>query len=401
VLAWVPEGKARARLSKVAPGDTKAFGAWLEAFEGRVQIIDGNMRREELRQTLAVLVTDLDESEARKVLLTFDPVAAMAGRDEALLKELLGSVRTKEKGLGALLDEMRASVGAGTEAGEKPDHGAIVEILDAPDAPAFPDAPSPSVEEVLAGTARWAVVQADSLAFLRTLPDACIDALVTDAPYSSGGQFRGDRMASTTLKYVQSAQVKQDFEFTGDNRDQRSFVTWCVIWLIEAARVLKPGPPICLFTDWRQLPATTDALQAGGLVWRGIVPWDKTEQCRPSKGRFAAQCEYVVWGSNGPMPLERGVGCLWGCFREMVRQDDKFHQTGKPTALMRKVNAICTPGGIILDPFFGSGSTGAAALLDGYRVIGCEKTDAYAPIARGRVAYVEAHLAHPSLDSAP
>jgi site-specific DNA-methyltransferase (adenine-specific) len=246
----------------------------------------------------------------------------------------------------------------------------------------------PSVRRVLRGEGRWAGVQADALAFLRTLPDASVDALITDPPYSSGGQYRGDRVRDTRAKYIQMGTKKQRDSFTGDNRDQRSFVIWCTLWLSECARVLKAGAPVCLFTDWRQLPATTDALQAGGFVWRGLVPWNKGDGARPVLGRFRAQAEYVVWGSNGPMPTARKVGALPGAYTVAVRQADKFHQTGKPTELMRRINAICAPRGIILDPFFGSGTTGAAALVDGYRVIGVEKMAAHASVARQRLRTV-------------
>lgn len=402
VLAWVPDAGARARLRAIRAGDTAKFTAWLEKYSGPVRLFDGHMRREEIRQKLPVLVTDLDEDEARRALATFDPVATLAGRNQELLAELLDGWRPKRQAALEFVDELLGHGGgrpggddaeAGGKRGPAEDTKAKIGAdVDAAEAP-FPDAPSPTVDEVLAGGRRWCVVQADALEVLRALPTASIDALITDPPYSSGGQFRGDRAQSTTNKYVNTDTKKKRAEFTGDNRDQRSFVAWCTLWLLEVARVLKPGAPVCLFTDWRQLPATTDALQAGGFVWRGIVPWDKTEGCRPAKGRFAAQCEHIVWGSNGPMPHERDVGCLWGCFRVPVLKSDKFHQTGKPTELMRKVNAICAPGGIILDLFFGSGSTGAAALLDGYRVIGVEKTDAYAPVARGRLHYVAGKIA--------
>jgi len=240
---------------------------------------------------------------------------------------------------------------------------------------------SNSLESVLGGASPWCLLRGDSLDVLRSLPDASVDAVITDPPYSSGGQFRGDRMQETSAKYVQTGTALVRPEFAGDNRDQRSFAYWCALWLSECQRIAKPGAPICLFTDWRQLPTTTDAMQAGGWVWRGVVPWDKTEKCRPAKGRFASQCEYVVWGSNGPMPTERGVGCLWGCMRVAIDNAEKHHITGKPIELMRKVNAICEPGGAILDPFAGSGSTGVAAIRDGYRFIGIEKTEAYADVA--------------------
>lgn len=62
------------------------------------------------------------------------------------------------------------------------------------------------------------------------------------------------------------------------------------------------------------------------------------------------------------------------------------HPTVKPTTLMRWLCRLVTPpGGVILDPFMGSGSTGKAALLEGFRFIGCEREDEYMPIAEARI----------------
>lgn len=217
----------------------------------------------------------------------------------------------------------------------------------------------------------------DSLSLLRSLPTSSVDALITDPPYSSGGAFRGDRTDNTTKKYVLTQVETARPDFSGDNRDQRSFGYWMALWLSEALRVTKPGSPIVLFSDWRQLPTMTDSLQAGGFVWRGLAVWDKTESARPSLGRFRSQSEFIVWGSNGPLSDDRGVGCLPGVFRQIVKQDDKHHMTGKPTPLMREIVKICTPGGIILDPFAGSFTTGVAAILEGYKAIGFETEAAY------------------------
>lgn len=107
-------------------------------------------------------------------------------------------------------------------------------------------------------------------------------------------------------------------------------------------------------------------------MWRGIAPWDKTEAVRPQMGRPRAQCEYVVWGSAGAMPAREEVGVLPGVLRHLVRQDDKYHIAGKPTLLMRELARWCVPGGLILDPFTGSGSTGAGALLEGRLFVGVE-----------------------------
>ena len=172
--------------------------------------------------------------------------------------------------------------------------------------------------------------------------------------------------------------------FTGDNRDQRGYAYWSALWLSECLRIAKPGAPICLFTDWRQLPVSTDMLQAGGWVWRGIVVWDKTEGARPTMGRFKAQAEFIVWASNGPMPTDRGVGTLNGVFRHAPFRG-KQHIAGKPEGLMRDLVAICPPYGSILDPFMGSGTTLTAARALGYRVVGIEIEERYCEIAAKRI----------------
>nr|WP_246432153.1 DNA methyltransferase [Xanthomonas theicola] len=154
----------------------------------------------------------------------------------------------------------------------------------------------------------------------------------------------------------------------------------------DCARLLKDGAPVLLFTDWRQLPLTTDALQIAGFTWRGITVWDKTQGVRPQLGRFRNQAEYIVWGSKGHMPLQRRSPALPGVIREPVCKADKHHLTGKPTALMRQLVRICEQGGRILDPFAGSGTTLAAAALEGYGCTGVEMTAHYADVARERLA---------------
>lgn len=118
---------------------------------------------------------------------------------------------------------------------------------------------------------RWSIHRGEALAWLRSLPDGYADAVITDPPYSSGGAFRSDRVKSTDTKYTGTEHRGRRPDFSGDNRDQRGYLAWCALWLSEAARVLGPGGVVVLFTDWRQLPTTTDALQVGGLVWQGLA----------------------------------------------------------------------------------------------------------------------------------
>lgn len=263
----------------------------------------------------------------------------------------------------------------------------------------------------------WELKCGECLGLLKDIPSGTVDAVITDAPYSSGGQFRGDRMQGTGEKYVMKTTqvVREDFE--GDTRDQRSFGYWCALWLSEALRASKPGAPIVLLIDWRQLPTLTDAMQAGGWVWRGIAVWDKTPAVRPQLGRYRQQAEFAIWGSNGAMPLREDVGVLPGVFRDFdaadtgnwetiraaaraldmgepdpfgvitSRRDEeaKIHQTGKPVCLMAELCRICPPGGLVLDPFSGSGSTGVGALRVGRRFLGFEKSAYWYGVARERL----------------
>jgi site-specific DNA-methyltransferase (adenine-specific) len=71
-----------------------------------------------------------------------------------------------------------------------------------------------------------------------------------------------------------------------------------------------------------------------------------------------------------------------------------FHPTVKPTDLMRQlVRLVTPPGGVVLDPFTGSGSTGKAAILEGFEFIGCELTEEYLPIIEGRLNHAVATVA--------
>lgn len=278
----------------------------------------------------------------------------------------------------------------------------------------------------------WTLVQGEAIEWLRTQPESSVDAVVTDPPYSSGGMFRADRAQKPSLKYQNSTAQVSYAEFAGDSRDGRTWGIWCERWMAEALRVAREGAPICVFTDWRQLAATIDALGVAGWIYRGVVPWDKTEGTRPQPGRFRAQAEFVVWGSKGQMPVdrrvlsERGTSALpgavpaepaedlvalardlletdetsartaverWraslpGYVREVVRTKEKRHVTAKPARVLEQIVRICEVGGLVLDPFAGSCTTGVAALRLGYRFLGCEFVPEIHAIGVGALAEV-------------
>lgn len=235
----------------------------------------------------------------------------------------------------------------------------------------------------------------DALAVLAALPTGSVDAVITDPPYSSGGMMRSDRSLGVKAKYVASENVRDRTasgaleDFSGDNRDQRAYAYWCALWLGECLRVTRPGGVVLAFTDWRQLPSTTDAVQAGGWVWRGVVPWVKPT-ARPQSGRFTAQAEFVVWGSAGAMPVDYATPALAG-FYQLSPPRDREHITQKPVALMRQLLRIVPPGGHVLDPFCGAGSTGVAAVLEGYQFTGVEQLDHYCGIAERRIREALGH----------
>ena len=234
----------------------------------------------------------------------------------------------------------------------------------------------------------------DCLDLLRRLPDGCVDAVVTDPPYSSGGAFRGDRQQSTETKYNGWSQNEDGSsrkptaaypEFTGDTRDQRGYLTWFGIWAGECLRASRPGAHFFTFTDWRQLPTITDAVQVGGWVWRGLAVWDKGVG-RPMKGRFRNHLEYIVWGTNGATGEPQDV-YLSNLFQYAPpTSQTRQHRTEKPVDLIRELIRMTPPTGLILDPFAGSGTTGAAAVIEGRRAILIEKEPIYVDVTRRRIA---------------
>jgi site-specific DNA-methyltransferase (adenine-specific) len=231
--------------------------------------------------------------------------------------------------------------------------------------------------------ARVRLYHGDCLDVMRSLRELNADCVLADPPYSSGGLHRSDRIQGTGEKYVLHGTALERPDFAGDSRDQRSWVLWSSLWMGMALRCCHTGAVMLAFADWRQVPACSDAIQAGGWIWRGIVPWDKTEGARPQRGFFRAQCEYVLSASAGSMgkEQERAVGvCKPGIIYEgseiIARwprtQDDRQHQTGKPVQTCAWLLEVVRPGGWVLDPFAGSGSAGVAAVRAGLGYVGIE-----------------------------
>lgn len=233
------------------------------------------------------------------------------------------------------------------------------------------------------------IIHGDLLKILPQFPDNLFGGILTDPPYASGAADQNARQQSTGKKYSSMKDGNPFPDFEGDSKDQRSWTRWMTDLLTEARRVCVPGAPICMFIDWRQLPNMTDALQWAGWIWRGILVWDKTNS-RPQRGRFRQQAEFVVWGSNGHMPSDRNAPVLPGVYRQSMPSISKrSHQTEKPLEVMREMCKIVEPGGIILDPFAGSGTTVLAARQEGYHSVGIELSKHYAHTAAKRIEDAE------------
>lgn len=227
----------------------------------------------------------------------------------------------------------------------------------------------------------------DALAILKELPSESVDTVLTDPPYSSGGVHLSARQAAPSAKYQGSNTKKTYPPMLGDHKDQRSFTMWATLWLGECWRLAKPGAPCMVFSDWRQLPAMTDAVQAAGWSWKGIVVWHKPS-ARPMLGAFRRDTEFVIHAIKGQAKAHTRQ-CFPGVFKHSVNTAQKVHLTGKPVDLVKDLLAVSQPGGMVLDPFMGGGTTALACMETGRRFTGVELSTEYAALATERIRRAE------------
>lgn len=268
---------------------------------------------------------------------------------------------------------------------------------------------------------RWAIAQGDVLTALPLLDAEAYDAILTDVPYSSGGQFRGDRAAPTSTKYQASDTAKVYPDFYGDTRDQRALERWCAMWMAEAWRLAKPQAILGTFIDWRNLGVVVDAIQIAGWTFRGIAVWRKTI-ARPQTGRFTQEAEFFPWASKGELSPTRWVHALPGAWEAEdvpfgqidifeghprgwwnvppVPGVEREHLTEKPVALLREIVRVVEGDGLILDPFAGAGSYALAAKLEHKRCDMLELGADYKRIAARRLREHDAQAERGAYDRA-
>ena len=263
------------------------------------------------------------------------------------------------------------------------------------------------------------IVQDDCIAAMRAMPDRSVDLIFADPPYNL--QLGGDlfRPEGGRVDAVDDAWDKFD--------DLAAYDRFTHAWLAEARRVLKDDGAIWVIGSYHNIFRLGVALQDAGFWILNDVVWRKANPMPNFKGtRFTNAHETLIWASKGPKARYtfnyaemkalnddlqmRSDWVLPICGGgERIKDDDgrKAHPTQKPESLLYRVLLATTrPGDIVLDPFFGTGTTGAVAKRLRRRWIGIEKEAAYVAVARERIAAAlpldeSAMTAMPSRKSAP
>ncbi|HEV2867552.1 MAG TPA: site-specific DNA-methyltransferase [Allosphingosinicella sp.] len=242
------------------------------------------------------------------------------------------------------------------------------------------------------------IIQADCIAAMAALPAGSIDMIFADPPYNlqlGGDLFRpeGSRVDA----------VDDDWDKFSSFADYDAFTR---AWLAEARRLLKPDGTLWVIGSYHNIYRVGAAVQDLGFWILNDIIWRKSNPMPNFRGtRFTNAHETLIWASRGEdsrytfnyramkalndelqmrsdwvLPI-----CAGG---ERVKTDGvKAHPTQKPESLLYRVLLACTnPGDVVLDPFFGTGTTGAVARRLGRRWIGIEREKRYVEVARQRIA---------------
>jgi modification methylase len=247
-----------------------------------------------------------------------------------------------------------------------------------------------------------AILQGDCLEELRKLPDRSVDLVFADPPYNL--QLGGDLLRPDNSKV----------DAVDDHWDQfESFQAYDAFtrdWMKECRRVLKDDGALWVIGSYHNIFRVGSVLQDLGFWILNDIIWRKSNPMPNFKGtRFTNAHETLIWASKSrggrrytfnydAMKMandELQMRSDWTiplCTGDERLKDDagtKAHPTQKPEALLaRLILASTKPGDIILDPFFGTGTTGAVARRMGRKFIGIEREAEYAKIAKARIAKV-------------
>ena len=247
------------------------------------------------------------------------------------------------------------------------------------------------------------VVEGDCVERMRALPDGCADLVFADPPYNL--QLKGDlhrpdnsKVGAVNDNWDKFSSFAEYDRFTRD-------------WLTEAQRVLKDTGALWVIGSYHNIFRVGSILQDLGFWVLNDVVWRKTNPMPNFRGRrFTNAHETLIWAAKSAnqktytfnyeamkaMNDEVQMRSDWtlpicsGGERLKGEDGQKAHSTQKPESLLHRVILSSTkPGDVVLDPFFGSGTTGAVARRLGRHFIGIERDKEYARIARSRIADIE------------
>ncbi len=242
------------------------------------------------------------------------------------------------------------------------------------------------------------IIRDDCIAAMASLPDACIDMVFADPPYNL--QLGGDlfRPEGGRVDAVDNDWDKFDTFAAYD--------TFTAAWLAEARRILKPNGTLWVIGSYHNIFRVGSRLQDAGFWILNDVVWCKTNPMPNFKGtRFTNAHETLIWASRDEgskytfnyramksLNDELQMRSDWsfpicGGQERIKRGGTKAHPTQKPEALLYRILLACTKAGdVVLDPFFGTGTTGAVARRLGRHWIGIERDATYVDVAQERIA---------------
>lgn len=208
----------------------------------------------------------------------------------------------------------------------------------------------------------------DCLDELRSIERESIDAVITDPPYGidfqSAWRTESDRMPKIA-------------------NDKTPFI-W---WLHDAYRVTKPGGALLCFCRWDVAETFRVAIEAAGWEIKSQVIWDRVGHGTGDlKAAFGPRHDVIWFAVKGKFafPWKRPSSVV---VFERIAGEQLVHPNQKPAALMEYLCRVVTPaGGVVLDPFTGSGATGEGAVMAGMSFVGIELSPEYAETARKRIA---------------
>jgi modification methylase len=247
-----------------------------------------------------------------------------------------------------------------------------------------------------------AILNGDCLEELKKLPDRSVDLVFADPPYNL--QLGGDLLRPDNSKVDAVDDDWDRFE------SFETYDTFTKAWMKECKRVLKDDGALWVIGSYHNIFRVGSVLQDLGFWILNDIVWRKSNPMPNFKGtRFTNAHETLIWAAksrggrrytfnydamkmaNDELQM-RSDWTLPLCTGEERLKDEtgtKAHPTQKPEALLHRVIMASTkPGDIVLDPFFGTGTTGAVARRLGRKFIGIEREASYAKIAKARIAKV-------------